>query len=159
MPITKEEVSKRVKVKLPVDLDDDEMEDLLSEIGDYVVTSMLDYLGDGRSPVNGDQFEKLNSKYANRSKGGDRTANMELNGDLLDALDFEIKDGELFVGFFDDDQAIKAYGHQTGMKGHPWLAGVTPKRKLVPGASEDFDDRIMDGIDSIIEDFIDGRED
>lgn len=158
MPITKSEVSYLLDVDLPEGLTKSERDELLAEIGDYTVTSMLDYIGEGKSPVDGRSFKKLSEKYADREKGGSRVSNLELDGDMLDALEFEISKGKLKVGIFDEDQAIKAYGHQTGFEGHPWLEGKAPARRILPEKGEEFVGRIKSGIDDIIEEFMDGRE-
>lgn len=158
MPISKSEVSYLVDVDMPEGLTAAERDALLEEIGDYTVTSMLDFIGEGKSPVTGRNFQKLSAKYADKEKGGSRVSNLELDGDMLDALDFEITKGKLKVGIFDEDQAIKAYGHQTGFEGHPWLDGKAPARQILPDKGEDFVGRIKSGIDDIIEEFMDGRE-
>jgi phage gpG-like protein len=158
--ITKTEVWKEIRPKLPTWLDEDERKELLEEIGDYVVTSVLDYLGDGKSPVMGEgEFRALSKKYADSEKGGDRTPNLELEGDMLSALTYEADAYSVKVGIWEPEEAIKAYGHITGMKGHDWLEGKVPKRKLIPGAKEKFESDIEDGINTIIEEYIDARED
>ena len=157
MAITKTEIWKEIRPKLPSYLDEDERLELNEEIGDYVVTAMLDLLGDGKSPVTGEEFKKLSAKYADL-KGAD-LPNMEFEGDMLSALTYEHDAYGVKIGFWDEDQAIKAYGHTTGMKGHPWLDGKAPVRKIVPGAKEKFEESIEEGIRLIIEEFLDARED
>jgi hypothetical protein len=150
---------KELKIKLPTWLDEDERLELNEEIGDYVVTTMLDLLGDGVSPVTGKGFKALSKKYADDDKGGDTTANMELEGDMLSSLTYEADPYSVKIGIWDEDQAIKAYGHTTGMKGHPWLEGKVAERKIIPGAKESFAGTIQDGIDLLIEEFLDARQD
>lgn len=159
--ISKTEIWKEIKPRLPDWLDSDQKKELNEEIGDYITTTILDVLGDGVSPVNGEgSFKELSEKYADEMKGGDRNPNMELEGDMLSALTYEADEYSVKVGIWDDDQAIKAYGHITGMKGHPWLEGKVPKRKIIPGDREKFIPEIQDGIDAIIEEYIsNARED
>ena len=157
MAISKTEVWKEIRPKLPSYLDEDERLELNEEIGDYVVTAMLDLLGDGKSPVTGEDFKKLSDKYAG-IKGTD-LPNMELEGDLLSSLTYEPDAYSVKIGFWDEEQAIKAYGHNTGMKGHPWLDGKAPVRKIIPTAKEKFESSIQEGIDQIIQEFLDARED
>jgi len=135
-----------------------ERQDLLDEIGEYLKFTMLDYIGDKKSPVNGDRFKNLSPDYA--KKVGHQYSDLQYEGDMLDALDFKTKprNYELQIGFFDKLQAAKAYGHTTGMEGHPWLEGVTPQRKIIPIQGETFDDEIMDGIKNLIQEFLDARE-
>lgn len=155
MPITKTEVSTSITPNIPSWVDSDTRESILDEVGRYVVTEALLDLGEGKSPVAGHgSFKKLNSEYADEEKGGDRNPNLELNGDLLAAYTWRVEMDSVSVGVFDDGQAIKAYGHNTGMKGHPWLDGKAPVRRLVPDTDESFNKRIQDGIDEIVSSFI-----
>jgi phage gpG-like protein len=160
MAITKTEVWKELRPKLPNYLDEDERTELMEEIGDFVVTSMLDMIADGHSPVYGaGNFKNLTDKYANAEKGGDLTANMDLEGDLLNSITFEADAYSVKIGTWDKDQAIKAYGHITGFKGHKWLDGKVAPRKLIPNTKESFNSEIQSGIDQIIEEFLSARED
>lgn len=153
--LSESEVWKEIKPKLPSWLDTDQREELLSEIGDYVTTAVLDMLADGYSPVKGvGSMPLLSDKYADEEKGGDKTPNLELSGDMLSALTYENDAYSVKIGIWDDDQAIKAYGHITGMKGHPYLAGKVPKRKLLPGDRESFVEDIQSGIETIIEEYL-----
>jgi hypothetical protein len=157
---SKKEIWKEIRPKLPEWLDTGDREELNKEIGDYIVTSMLDVLGDGDSPVAGaGHFHKLSKEYADEEKGGDTNPNMELNGDMLSALTFEADAYSVKVGFWDDTEAAKAYGHTTGFKGHPTLEGKAPQRKIIPDAKENFISDIQDGIDAIIEEFLSARKD
>jgi hypothetical protein len=158
--ISKEIMTKIIDLELPDGLKKSEKKELLKEIGDYVVVSMLDYIGEGKSPVsNARDFKKLTPKYADAEKGGDRLSNMDLEGDMLDALTYKIVKDQLQVGWFNGDQAIKAYGHTTGMEGHPWLEGKAPIRKLLPDEDENFKRDIVAGINEIISEFLDANQD
>ena len=163
MGINKDKIFKELDLKilnLPSDLDPSEQEELMTEIGDYVLSEILDYVASGVSPVTGNDFEKLTSPYADSEKGGDTTANLDLNGDMMRALEVKVEADKISVGIFDDeDQAIKLYGHNTGFKGHPWLEGKAPQRKVIPDKKETFSSDIMDGIDNLIEEYMSGRQD
>lgn len=55
---------------------------------------------------------------------------MELTGEMLLSMEIlSMRGNELEIGFT-GEQAAKAYGHMTGMEGHPTLDGVTPPRKF-----------------------------
>ena len=154
--ITLGELEKKLSLDIPDDLKARERKQLLEEIGEYIKIAMLDLIGDQRSPVTGQEWKQLSKNYA--AKKGSKEANMDLNGDMLDALDYKVVKDELYVGWFDSDQAVKAYGHTTGMKDHPWLEGVTPKRKLIPNEKENFTAEILSGIESVVKEFLDARE-
>jgi hypothetical protein len=156
MTFSIDELTKKVSVDIPSDLKARERKELLEEIGEYIKITMLDMIGDGRSPVTGQEWKQLSKDYAKIK--GSKEANMDLNGDMLDALDYEVTKGELYVGWFDSKQAVKAYGHTTGMKDHPFLDGVAPKRKLLPNDKEKFTAEIRSGVEDIVREFLDARE-
>jgi phage gpG-like protein len=137
-------------ITLPDDLTRAEKKEVLKQVADYTIVAMLDLIGDGVSPVTGDAWKDL--------KGGG-TSTLEDEGDLLDSLKFKIVDGEVQIGFFEKLQAAKAFGHTTGMEGHPWLEGKTPERKIIPidSEGEEFAEEIKEGIEKILEEFLDGR--
>ena len=163
MSFSKEEITKKLtfdqlldEVGLEVDgkVTLAQKREILEEIGDYIRDTMLDFITEGKSPVTARKFKRLSTPYSDDMKGGDRTADMQLEGDMLDALDFKVKKDYLEIGWFDSDQAAKAFGHTTGMEGHPWLEGKTPVRKLIPDEKGFFAAEIRDGIADIIEDII-----
>lgn len=157
--LSKNQVSKLLRLNLPPWLDDDEREEVLSEASEYLLTEVLDYVAQGISPVTGKPFNDLTKAYAEAQKGGDTTANLDLNGDMMRALESNVNADGINIGIFDEDQAIKAYGHITGFKGHPWLDGKVKPRKLLPGNGETFHKDIMMGIKELIEDYADERKD
>lgn len=126
-----------------------------------MTTAVLDFLGDGFSPVDGaGAFKELSDDYADTMKGGNRTPNMEFEGDMLSALTYETDAYSVKIGIWDPDQAVKAYGHTTGMKGHKYLEGKAPVRKILPGDKEKFLPEIEEGIQTIIEEYLENaRED
>jgi phage gpG-like protein len=160
MAFSKDEMSFTFEPDLPDDITSEEKRRVLDEIGDYLVTEILSYVGDGNSPVSGKgKFKQLSKAYADAQKLGDRKPILELDGDMLEALTYKIAKGKLVVGIFDDEQAIKAYGHNTGMEGHPWLDGVTPVRQFIPKENEKLKKNITDYVQTIIEDVLGERED
>lgn len=130
----------------------EDREEVMEEIGEYLLSEIFDYLAEGVSPVTGTKFQKLKDKYAEREKLGDQNPNLDLNGDMLRALEYEVQADKILLGILDnEDQAVKAYAHNTGFKGHPFIKG--PKRKFIPEKNELFAKDIMAGIEEIIEDF------
>lgn len=149
MPINKKEVSKYLYFKIPKEVSDQE-DEIKEEIGDYLRAAILDNVGEGVSPVTGGAFKKLNSKYAKDEKKGDTTPNLDLNGDMLDSLEYEPTDRGLKIGIFDEDQAIKAFNHNVG--------DTLPKRQFIPGPDQNFKKDIMKEINAIIKEFVDASK-
>lgn len=149
MPINKSKVTKI----LDLDLDGiprDMREEAKAEVMDFLKEQMLADFGEATSPVTGRAFKKLSKAYAEYKAGESSSVmpNMELTGEMLDALEVVDKGGsKLEVGWWDEEQAVKAHGHTTGHDGDPNY----PVRKLIPTPDEDFRSGIMREIDAILE--------
>jgi phage gpG-like protein len=129
-----------------------ELGELKDEIKELVIDEVLTRVNKGESPVNGyGKFKSLSKKYAESEKGGNTQPNLTLDGDMLDSLEADFEGDTLTVGIFDSEQAAKAYGHNTGMEGHPWLDGKTPVRKFIPDKDEKFKKEIMDRVQFLID--------
>lgn len=145
MPINKSKVTKI----LDLDLDGipkDMREDAKAEVMDFLKEQMLADLGEATSPVTGRAFKKLSKAYAEYKAGESSSVipNMELTGEMLDALEIVDKGGsKVEIGWFEDDQAVKAYNHTVG--------DTLPKRPLIPAPNEDFRSGIMKEIGAILE--------
>lgn len=115
------------------------------DVADYLVGQILRNVSKGSSPVKGHgSFKSLNKEYAKKEKGGNRTANLELEGDMLDALDTRIKGNRLEVGIFAKGQQGKADGHNN----HTGRSEL-PLRRFIPVESETFKKPILDGMKRI----------
>lgn len=129
----------------------------LREIADYVKTEMLQYYGEGRSPASGGKWkQKLSPAYEKIKEdiSGVDFSNMELYGDMLDAMEVKIVGGKIKVGWFTGQEAAKAYGHQTGFEGHPTIKNG-PVRQLVPEEGGKFKSDIVKGMKEIAQAFLD----
>jgi hypothetical protein len=149
MPISKEEVSFDYEIPNYDKVPEDRRSELLNEIGEYLVDSILDYVGEAKSPVSGGKYKsELNEKYADAKKMGDRLANLDLNGDMLQALTFDPneEDGVLSIGVFDDAQAIKLYNHNQG--------DTLPRRQVIPEDDQYLKAEIIRGVKRIIQEYI-----
>lgn len=125
-------------------------DDAKEEVLNFIKEQMLADLSESVSPVTGDEFAPLSKKYAEFKKMQSSAVkpNMELTGALLDSLQFEDKGGDkVEIGWFDEDQAVKAYNHTVG--------DTVPKRPLIPGPREDFREGIMDEVEKILNEFRD----
>jgi hypothetical protein len=151
--ITKEETSFIYDIpdldKVPKSL----RSELVNEVGDYLVQSILDYVGEAKSPVSGGKYKsKLNPNYAKAMKGGDTLANLDLNGDMLNALTFkaDISSGKITVGIFDEEQAIKSYNHNKG--------DTLPKRQFIPEEDQKLKSEIIRGVNRIISEYLEEED-
>lgn len=141
-----------------VGVDDSELSkakkrEILDDIADLVLTSVLEYVGEGKSPVKGyGAFKQLNKDYAEKEHGGNRKAKLELSGDMLDAMHVKVK-GDRLILTIDEDQQGKADGHNN-FSGDSLL----PTRRFVPKGKdgETFKDDILKEIKGVIEDNING---
>lgn len=126
----------------------------LDKIAEYVRDEILQYVGEGRSPVAGGKWKQgLSKEYAKR-KGefsSSTIANMELTGDLLDALEARVVGNKIKVGWFGGDEAAKADGHNN-FSGESTL----PARQSIPNVDENqtFRRDIVQGIKAIAKEFI-----
>jgi hypothetical protein len=142
MPINKSEVSKTIDLKIPSGIPAEVADEIKQQVGDYLVAAILDEVGGGASPVSGKDFPQLSKDYADDQKGGRRLANLDLEGDMLNALTFEPTTKGVKVGIFDSDQAIKAFNHNTG--------DTLPKRSFIPSPKESFTKSIESEVAGIV---------
>lgn len=130
--------------------------DALKEIAEYVRDELLQYYGDGESPVSRGKWKsKLSSEYAKLKEeiSGVDFANMELYGDMLDSLEYKITGNKIQIGWFGGEEGAKAYGHQTGYDGHPTIK-KGPVRQLLPNEGERLRPDIREGMKQIAKEFI-----
>lgn len=127
---------------------------ILRDVADYVLESVLSDVGDSRSPVTGKQFKKLDKDYAAEKKreGGTPVPNLLMQGDLLDSLLVK-KKGDKLILTVGDSQQDKADGHNN----HTGDSQL-PRRPFIPDAdeSETFRPAIRQGIREIIDDVLEG---
>jgi len=132
------------------DLSKDQKERVKEEVGNFVKESILNFVGEAKSPVTGRQFKGLTKDYKKR-KGklsSAKIANLELTGDMLDSLEFEQYRDGIEIGIFDEQQAQKADNHckfSAASKKTP-----LPPRKFIPTKDEKFTSRIETEVQKII---------
>jgi hypothetical protein len=125
--------------------------DLKEEVGNYLVEKILENCSEAKTSVAGGEWEKkLSTKYKKLKSevSGSNKANMELYGDMLDALEFIPTPNGIEVGIFDYDQAQKADNHNkfsAASKRTP-----LPPRQFIPRRGESFDLNILAEIEEII---------
>lgn len=115
------------------------------EVGQYVLDEILSRVGNGESPVSGERFKQLSKKYADKMKGGNRTPNLELEGDMLASLGYRRTSNGVAVGIMEKSQRPKADGHNN-FSGKSSL----PQRRFIPAPDQNFKSDIESGIQDII---------
>jgi uncharacterized protein YuzE len=130
--LTKSKVTQKIDLEDLIGVDISEDRNLVREIGQAIIDYMVERAEDGKglngvklkSPYSKEYSESLDFKAAGKSKS---KVNMTLSGDMLASIDIVDQSGSVIeIGIEDSEQAVKAYGHQTGFEGHPVLDG--PKR-------------------------------
>lgn len=117
-------------------------------VGDFLIQETMDRLASGKSPVKGERFKQLSKDYAIKQKGGDRTPNLYLEGDMQEALGYKVTKDGLVFGIQDESQRDKADGHNN-FSGKSAL----PRRRFIPGEDQDFTNDIQRGIEDILDGF------
>jgi hypothetical protein len=123
--------------------------DTLREIGDFILENTLLNVGSSKSPIKGGAaFKPLSPLYAKlkQSEVGNKLANLELTGEMLDSLDYKILDDKITIGIF-GKSAPKADGHNN-------LSGKSklPQRSFLPKKGEEYKSDIAKEISRIIAD-------
>lgn len=130
-------------------------DDILDQVADYVLESVLVALGNSQSPVTGRDFKALSEEYAKdkRARGGTPVANLLMSGDLYDSITVKRVKNKLRLTVEGDEEQAKADGHNN-FSGKSKL----PRRPFIPNESkgEDFDKEIREGIATIVEESISG---
>lgn len=127
----------------------------LEAVGNYLLETSLMEIGNGRSPVAGGPWKRgLTKEYRERKSDESSTtiANLELSGDLLDALDVKkASSNRLFYGV-EGDQAGKAEGNNIGTYGTQ-TADDAKARRFIPVDGETFRPSIIAGMREVLEEF------
>ena len=122
------------------------------EIADAILEQVLDYVGGANSPVGGQgKFKSLSKEYkkVKAEISSSVIPNLELHGDMLDALECVNVGGNKFeLRITDPKQAKKADGHHGGNK-------HLPVRPFIPEKGQTFKRDILGTIRSIAREFED----
>lgn len=96
----------------------------IDKMANILNDGIQDYLDSSKSPASGGKFKPLLK---------DGTASQLFDqGDLRNSFEYEQKNYGFEFGVYEKDEAIKAYGHHTNMKGHPTLQGKVGFRQILP---------------------------
>lgn len=128
-------------------LNKSQQREVLDQVGELLVTQVLEYVAGSKSPVDGSKFVSLSDEYAKKKKEetGSDAPNLDLTGEMLSSLDYKIVGQAIELGVYGDD-AGKADGHNN-FSGKSKL----PKRQFLPEEGQLFDDKIVDIVNEAIE--------
>lgn len=133
-------------------ISESERKEILNEVADFVVESILKDVGSTKSPVTGRKFKKLSEDYKKLKKeaGSGTSPNLELDGDMLDSLTAKVVGNKIRVTVGDAEQG-KADGHNN-FSGKSKL----PRRPFIPDEQKDetFRPKLRKEIDDLVEDLL-----
>lgn len=139
---------------LDLQIPKDKRREALQAAADLIKTEMLDYIGEGKSPVSGGKWIRgLTKEYAKKKseESGADFANLELSGDLLDSLSVEATSSSITIDV-GSDQKDKAEGHLSGLYGEH--SRIRP-RQFMPQGDETFKRSIISKLKDLLSDFED----
>jgi hypothetical protein len=141
--------------ELELDIPRNNRAEALEAAADFIKTEMLDYIGDGVSPVTGRAWAGLSKEYAARKteQSSSNSANLELTGHLLDGLTVEVSGNSIVIDVDESDYG-KAEGHITGIYGNH--SKKVKRRKFMPQDGESFTGAIMRDLKKVLSEFEDG---
>jgi hypothetical protein len=127
--------------------------DALDEVADFVKEAILSNTADGKSSVKGGHWKKKITKpYWKNVKSEESNANfanMELTGDMLDALETRVVSGKVRIEIA-GDQADKAEGNLLGSYGRE--PDTSKAREFMPHKrGQELSPDIVAGIKDILE--------
>lgn len=143
--------------ELDVDIPRAKRKAALKEAAAFLREQMLEYIGEGKSPVTGRKWAGLSDGYK-KIKGESSSVsipNMEFSGKLLDGLSVDVSGDSLVIDVAEDDYG-KAEGNYLGTYGQP--KPVTGQRKFMPQApdkTKPFTNAILSELKKVLADFED----
>lgn len=128
-------------------------DEALERVAELVQTSVLEYVGEAKSPVKGGPWKRSLSpayKKIKAEESGSTVANMELTGDMLDALEVVRKRGTKLSLQIEGEEAPKADGHNNHSGDSP-----LPERRFIPKGRETLRDDIWRDVKRILQEYED----
>jgi len=152
-------VIKKLKLDLK-DIPDNRKREAKEDVLEFIENETMRFLARGKSPVEGERFDKLTTKYAKKEKQGNTIANLQLEGDLVESYEKNILSGDdISFGYSaSNSQVEKADGHNqfsAKAKAPKWKGGreKLPKRRFIPTENQKLHPSIRSGINNILSEF------
>lgn len=137
-----------------IEVSKDNRESALEDAASFIKEQILSFTGDGKTSVASGAWRRQLTKGYAKIKGQESSAdfaNLELTGDLLDALQvYPIRDGKIRVEI-SGDQAGKAEGNLLGTYGQSKpIDDGKYAREFMPQDDQDFRREIISGLKDIL---------
>lgn len=148
-------MSRIPKVEFKVNLEDlfgerlDLNEATKQAIGQAIIDRIVERTQDNKDK-NGRSLGTYSKSYKDSTdfkilKGAEKLVNLTATGDMLAALTItKTTPQTITIGYDDPAENAKAYGHISGMEGHPVLEGKVPKRDFMGLPDKDLQDIASD---------------
>ena len=115
---------------------------LKESVGKFVVEKINEYLDGSKSPVSGGKYKAF--------KKDKSPSQLFDTGDMRSEIESKPAPNGINYGVYDDSETGKAFGHNSGFKGHPTIKQGKYTRKFIPDQGEILKKPILDGIKRII---------
>ena len=117
-------------------------ESLKQAVAQWAIEKIRDRTRSGKDAF-GNSMGKYSESYKNsdafKAAGKTNRVDLYLTGEMLETIDvISSKGNEIEIGWNDDTNNGKAYGHQTGFDGHPFLDGEVDPRPFFGITEDDF---------------------
>ena len=163
MPILRSEVTKKINLNSEKQIGkqaskqyreaNDEQKSIIKEqVGSFIVREINRFLDQSKSPVKGGRYKRV--------KDNGQPSLLLDTGDMRSFLNHESEGNNVITGLLEgtpDKQLDKAFGHNTGFRGHPHL-GKKHQREFIPNTKKEYRDEILTGIRRIIREVTGGSE-
>lgn len=148
--VNKSEITSEIDLNLPATMSAADRRSAKDEIGEFLIDSILQNVGTAKSPIKGESFPALTKDYKKSKvdQGAGTKANLELHGDMLDALVFKHTAKGVKVGIL-GEEAAKADGHNN----FSGKSRIT-QRRFLPGEGQAFKPSIETEVNSIIREHV-----
>jgi len=142
--------------ELNIDIPKSNRKEALEAAATYLKEAVLDYIGEGKSPVSGfGKFPGYTKEYKSEkgASSSSSAVNLELSGEMLDALSVKVTGSKLELGVFGGDELLgKAEGNNLGTYGQPNpIPGKV--RRFIPLDGENLKRDILRNMKTILEEY------
>jgi len=139
---------------LDLSIPKDKQAEALRAASEFIKETMLDYIGEMKSPVSGGRWVKtLSTGYLKKKEeeSGVSQANLELTGHLLDNLSVDVKGSNIVIDVDPEDRG-KALGHLTGEYGKH---SKEKPRQFMPQPGQEFKKQILSDLKQLLSEYED----